>query len=420
VHYGRFRMVTPWSPWPRPEWVVGLNATGAQVGSPAAVVPLELDELLSHARELTGLDNFGGERFLEPLRILLESMERDGDLHLVGRILTRTDILRCLINRLQIADELGRHPEILDEPIDAPVFVTGTGRSGTSLLHELLARDPMHRAPLTWEMRYPIRPGPDPDATDTRIAAADRDVTLWNLVTPEYEAMHTNGGERPNECTFMVMHEFLGSYWMGAHNAPDYARWLSRADPAPAYRYHHRFLQLLQWSTPPRRWVLKDPWHLSALPSLFAEYPDARVVITHRDPLEVLPSLANLMSSLRWQRSEWVDRRQIVKMATAGTAYQLDAMTRMRDDGAVPADQIVDVRYPDLVGDPIGTIAATYEQLGLDLTAGARARMTTAITASRHRTGSHEYAFVDLGVDRDEVRRRFAAYQARYGVPSVA
>jgi hypothetical protein len=409
-------MGTPWTPWSRPEWVDALNDTGAHVGSPADVVGLDLGELLDHARDAAGLDDFGGERFLEPLGLLLDSVARDGDLTVVGRILTRTDILRVLVNRLQIADELGRDRTVAERPVAGPVFVTGTGRSGTSLLHDLLGRDPSHRAPLTWEMRYPVGRAPGPIGVDDRRAAADRDVTLWNLVTPEYAAMHTNGGDRPNECTFMVMHEFLGSYWMGAHNAPDYARWLHRADPGPGYRYHRRFLQLLTAPDDGRRWVLKDPWHLSALPTLFAEYPDARVVVTHRDPLEVLPSLANLMSCLRWQRSGYVDRGQIVQMATIGTALQLDAMTALRDEGVVPADRIVDVRYRDLVADPVATLATTYEQLDLELTPAARELITAAVAAPRTEPAPHEYAFEDLGVDVAEVRERFAPYRQRYGV----
>ncbi len=409
-------MVTTWSPRPRPEWVEALNATGDHVGSADAVVALDVDELLDQARMLTDLDDFGGDAFLEPFRLLVDSMARDGDLHVVGRILTRTDILRVLVNRLQITDELARNPEILDRTVDAPIFVTGTGRSGTSLLHDLLGRDPSHRAPLTWEMRYPIGRAPGPTAVDARRAAADRDVTLWNLVTPEYASMHTNGGDQPNECTFMVMHEFLGSYWMGAHNAPDYARWSYRADPAPAFRFHRRFLQLLTDPSSPRRWVLKDPWHLSTLPALFAEYPDARVVITHRDPLEVLPSLANLMSCLRWQRSGSVDREQVVQMTTVGTALQLDAMTKLRDEGLVPTDRIVDVRYRDLVADPVPTLAATYRQLDVELSPEARDRMVAAVAAPRTEPAPHDYAFDDLGVDRDEVEERFAGYRSRYGV----
>lgn len=409
-------MVTPWSPRPRPPWVESLNATGDHVGAPDSVVALGVDELLDHARALTGLDDFGGDEFLEPLGVLLDSVARDGDLHVVGRILTRTDILRVLVNRLQIADAVSREPGILDRPVEAPVFVTGTGRSGTSLLHDLLGCDPSHRAPLTWEMRYPVGREPGPTTVDGRRDAADRDVTLWNLVTPEYAAMHTNGGDRPNECTFMLMHEFRGSYWMGAHNAPDYARWLHRADPAPAFRYHRRFLQLLADREPRRRWVLKDPWHLSALPALFAEYPDARVVITHRDPLEVLPSLANLLSCLRWQRSGYVDRAQIVQMTTVGTALQLDAMSELRDSGVVPADRIVDVRYPELVADPLATLAATYEHLELELTRAAREQIAAAAARPRTEPVSHEYAFDDLEVEREEVDARFSSYRARYGV----
>jgi hypothetical protein len=330
--------------------------------------------------------------------------------------------VQFLVNRLQITETLRSSPSILDGPIDAPVFVTGTGRSGTSILHELMTQDPALRAPLTWEMRYPCPP-PDPATarSDPRIAMADRDMTAWNLVTPEYRTMHENAGHLPNECSQLVQQAFFSNTWMGQYDMPEYTAWFATSDPTPAYRFHRRFLQLLQSAGPPARWVLKDPWHLGAMGALFGVYPDARVVVTHRDPLAVLPSLVNIMACLRWQRSDHVDRERLVESVVTGTAWVLDATTRRLDTGKLPADRVVHVRYADLVGSPDSTMQSVYDALQLDLTPEVASRMSDYLAAkrrSRADAGTHEYSFADLGIDPAETRARFAAYQERYGIPS--
>jgi hypothetical protein len=334
----------------------------------------------------------------------------------------RADLVQFLVNRLQITEALRVRPAIAESPISAPVFVTGTGRSGTSILHELLTQDPAHRAPLTWEMRYPCPvPGPADAAGDPRVAMADRDVTSWNLITPEYRTMHENAGHLPNECSQITQQMFFSNNWMGQYDLPEYTAWFTSTDPTPAYRFHRRFLQLLQSAGRPARWVLKDPWHLGAMKALFRVYPDARVVVTHRDPLAVLPSLVNLMACLRWQRSDAVDREQLVEHVTLGTALVLEATMRRRDSGALPDDRIVDVRYHDLVTDPDETMAAVYDALDLDLTPEVAGRMRDYLAAkrrAREQTGAHEYSFADLGLDPDETRARFSAYQKRYDIPS--
>ncbi|MGH8986953.1 MAG: sulfotransferase [Acidimicrobiia bacterium] len=131
-----------WTPAPRPEWVEELNAFGRQIGDPATLVPLDDETLLAAACAVTGLDDFGGEEFREPFGVFVHSLREEADLHLVGRLMARNEVVRSLRNRLEITATHGRHPEMGDEVIDAPVLVTGTGRSGTSILHELLAQDP--------------------------------------------------------------------------------------------------------------------------------------------------------------------------------------------------------------------------------------------------------------------------------------
>jgi hypothetical protein len=250
---------------------------------------------------------------------------------------------------------------------------------------------------------------------------ADRDVTAWNLITPEYRTMHENAGHLPNECSQITQQAFFSNNWMGQYDLPEYTAWFTTTDPTPAYRFHRRFLQLLQSRGAPARWVLKDPWHLGAMRALFGVYPDAHVVVTHRDPLAVLPSLVNLMTSLRWQRSDVVDRGRLVESVTSGTAAVLEATMRRRDAGKLPDDRIVDVRYHDLVTDTDATMRTTYAALDLDLTPDVAERIRRYLATKRRereKTGAHEYSFADLGLDYDETRARFHAYQERYAIPS--
>jgi hypothetical protein len=409
-----------WSPKPRPEWVTELNAFGRQIGSPAALVALGEASLLRAACDASGLDDFGDDRWREPFGIFVRALEEEAELHLLGRILARNDIVRALVNRLEVHATLLRHPEILEERVDAPVLVVGTGRSGTSILHELLAQDSAHRVARTWELLHPC---PPPERatywTDPRIAAADQEYTFWHLVTPEYRTMHENGGDVPNEDPLIDTLEFASDHLMGSYPVPSYARWLARADCAPVFRAHRRFLQLLQWRCRGERWILKSPSYLAKLPAFFAEYPDAYVVLTHRDPLKVLPSLVSLMATLRWMHSDAVDVEAVVKSAVNGTAIAMDLVMQWRSDGTLPDDRIVDVRFDDLVRDPWRIMHALYERIGATLTIDAQRRMGDYLEARpRERHGRHDYDFADTGLDVTETRARFGRYQARYAVPS--
>ncbi len=412
-----------WSPKPRPQWVNELNAFGRHLGSPRGIVSLDEESLLDAARAATGLSDFGDpgdDGWREGMRVFVDSLENEADLNLLGRIMARNEIVRALVNRLEVRRALADHPEILDEDIAAPLLIVGTGRSGTSILHELLAQDPAHRVARTWELLHPCPPPERASyATDARIAAADQEYTFWHLVAPEYRTMHENGGDVPNEDPLIDMLEFASDHFMGSYPVPSYGRWLARTDVAPVFRAHRRFLQLLQWRCPGDRWVLKSPSYLAKLPGFFAEYPEAYVVLTHRDPLKVLPSLVSIMATLRWMHSDTVDVNAVVKSAVSGTAIAMDLVMQWRADGTLPDDRIIDVRFDDLVGDPWRTLRAVYDRMGATLTNDAEARMRAYLDARpRARHGRHDYEFADTGLDVAETRARFAAYQARYGVPS--
>ena len=324
------------------------------------------------------------------------------------------------MNRLQLTDTWRRHPEILREEVRAPLFVTGSGRSGTSLLHELLAQDPRSRVLRTWEALHPC---PPPEAasqeTDPRIARADREMRLWERIAPAYGTMHENGGAVPQECLYLTAHELQSDLLSGSYQVPSYQAWLARSDKTRAYRYHRRMLQLLQWRCPGERWVLKAPSHLWTLRELFAVYPDARVVQTHRDPLVVMASMTSLVATLFWLRSDRVDPRAIAKTWLRGVAFMLNHSLEQREQGLLPEDRHPRRALPRARARPDRRGAEALRALrdGADARGrGAHAQLPRA--RPKDRRGAHRYAFADTGLDLARERARFAAYQQRFGVPS--
>jgi hypothetical protein len=405
-----------WAPGPRPDWVQALHT----IADPAWI-RLDADELLAEASARTGLSDFGESDFLEPYRIFVRALDAEAQLHALGRLIARSDVRNWLENRLQLTDLRKRQPEIAAARVEAPIFVTGLPRSGTSILHELLAQDPAQRAPLHWEVRHPCpAPGAAGDDEAERIARAERQVQLWNQIVPEYRVMHELGARLPVECIQITAHSFRSEELMGRHQVPSYAAWYAGCDLTPAYRFHRRLLQHLQHGSPGRRWVLKAPSHLPALPTLFGVYPDARVVVTHRDPLKILPSVASILYSTAYVRSDAVDPSAMLGWFTGETCrHLLDGMTEFRAGGAVDPRQFFDLRYAELVARPIETLASLYDHFGMRLSAQAEARMRAYLAAKpKGKHGVHRYDFSATGFSEDAERERFRAYQERYGVSS--
>jgi len=402
---------------PRPEWLTAFLAE-TSAWDARAVAPLDPDELIATARRLTGLNDFGADDWREPFDILLRSIEEEAELHLFGRLWTREDFIGFLKNRLLIEDAYRRHPEIEDEVIDRPVFVTGMPRSGTSILFELLAQDSRFLAPANWEF---VLPCPPPEAatyrTDPRVPQADDLITQMGRVAPEYRAMHEMGAWIPNECGVSFRMTFRSQHLAATFQVPSYTAWLWGADQEPVYRYYKRLLKLLQWKNPRAHWLLKSPEHQSFLPTLFKVFPDARVVVTHRDPVKAQGSVTNLMRTLYGMRSDKpFDARAFEELLTPeGTAARLDQFTAWIDDGVVPADQIVHSRYADLIDDPLAALEHLHAQAGLGFPDQARAAAQAYLAHKpKGKFGAHHYT---THAD-DRIHQLFRAYQQRFDVPS--
>src|SRR5262249_36142916 len=262
-----------------------------------------------------------------------------------GRASTRGDCFTGLETRLLLADARKRAPAIAAERVERPLVITGLPRTGTSILHELLAQDPASRAPLHWEGRHPC-PAPQAAsfASDPRIERAQRQIGLWNHIDPDYPTMHELGARIPVECVQLTTHEFVSEEFLGRYQAPSYAAYYAKADLVPAYRFHRAMLQHLQSRHRRERWVLKAPSHFPVLDVLCAVYPDARVVVTHRDPLKILPSVASILYSTMWVRTDEVDIEALLGWFTGETCAALvERMLALRASGKVDPKQFFDV-----------------------------------------------------------------------------
>ena len=241
------------------------------------LVRLDESSLLKSVSKMTGLSDFGDDSARQGLRVLLSALEEETHLSLMGRLVARQSILRLLINRFEMIETHKLHPDIAKGDIRRPVFIIGMPRTGTSILHELIAQDPSVRTPLSWEVERSLPP-PEPETCDTdpRIAVMEKQFSRVYRLIPEFQKMHPLGALLPQECVAIMAHDFASLLFQSFYHVPSYAAWLqNEADISHAYASHRRHLQLLQWRFPVKRWVLKSPGHLWSLEALLAEYPDA-------------------------------------------------------------------------------------------------------------------------------------------------
>lgn len=392
----------------RPDWVRRLNYFGDAAGGPAALIPLDVDAMCEAAVSSTKLQNFGdvdGD-WLGRLRNLTAAIDETAQMHALGRLMTRGEIMRCLRTRLALAEDAHRRPGVPDEEIAQPVIITGPARSGTSLLFELLDLDPTLRGPKGGEIAHP---GPADSSQDRRrLRLAESEYEFWNDVQPEFRAVHDMRAKYPQECIHVQMPSFSGAYWPMIAEIPG---WLP--DMVAAMKFHRRVLQSLQHGAPGQGWVLKTPVYLSMLDLVFATYPDAWVIHTHRDPLKTMPSGASTLATVRWLRSD------LALKGIGGDdrmSNTLLALMSRRAQGELP-DRIIDVHFADLMADPVAAVSQAYDTMGREVT-GVHAEAIRRYVANRPQGsfGKHAYSARSFGIDEQALRERMRPYTDHYGV----
>jgi hypothetical protein len=379
---------------------------------------LDFDSIVAEARERAGgLSNFGDPSWEEAARRLLASLEQEAKLHEVGRATMRERVVQMLENRLRAEEHFARHPEIADEEIVRLFAIVGLARTGTTMLHRTIASDPRVFALLWWESRAPA-PLLEPfEGTDPRILKAEAEIAAMIEAVPDLMASHPFDAHSPDEEIMLMEHSFYSTNTEAFVAVPSYSRWLDEQDQTPGYAYLKRLLQLLQWEkkrngAAAERWVLKTPHHLGFMQYLFATFPDAQVIQTHRDPVETIPSFASLCHNVRMTNSDEVD--PLVSAADWGGRMQR-ALPRCMDFRKTHDDRFIDVWYDDLLREPLVEIQRIYEFVDLEFTPEAKAAMERwQIENQRDKRPSHDYHLEDFGLTEQGIRHDFARYRNHF------
>ncbi|OBH17832.1 sulfotransferase [Mycolicibacter terrae] len=377
-----------------------------------AALQLTPEALLQAATERTGLDNWGDNGFRERLDVLCASFVDEADLSGVGRAMAFEQVTGHLVNRLRLEDLIAANPEIESVAIERPIIICGLPRTGTTHLHNLIAADPALRYLPYWESLEPVAtPGePDPQARRDRCAVG---LDLINTSMPEFKRMHDMTVDHAHEEIQLLANDISGMLFECSYYLPTFAAHYKTHDQTASYAYLKRTLQALQWLRGGTRWVLKSPQHLEQFPALYATFPDATFVVTHRDPVEVTRSMATMIS---YAARMGCDHPDPVKISKYWLDRADDLLTGcLRDRDVLPAAQSIDVRFEDFMADEDGTVAAIYELAGQPLDTRAKEAMTQfCIDHPRGRYGAVDYQPADLGLDADEVANRLRDYRNRF------
>jgi hypothetical protein len=393
----------------RPDWVRRIMAMGDAVGGAERLVPFDADALIESAALSTGglrdFGDFDGD-WRARLHHLVHELESSARLHALGRLMTRQELLRGLRTRLLLARARSQQPGIVEERIEAPMVITGPPRSGTSILFELLALDPKARAPLAWEGIHPV----PWDGVDTaaRRALAECEQEFWTDVQPEFAAIHELRSDLPVECVTLTLPSFTGGHWPLIAHLPDWV-----PDYPASMAYHRALLQTLQHGGPPKTWLLKTPLYIIFIDLLFATYPDAWVIHTHRDPLKTEPSSLSTLATVRWERSDDV---ALPEAGATGMGDMMIVLARRRAAGELP-DRILDSHFSDLMSDPVAAVEKLYGQMDRPfLGEHADAIRRYLAEKPKGKFGTHHYSPEQWGFDRAALRERMRPYTDHYGV----
>jgi hypothetical protein len=380
---------------------------------------MDAELLIAAARHQTGLVGLGDDAILEGLNQLVDALNSEANLSERGQRTMEGIIVSTLANRLRVENYLTEHPDLLERAIDRPLFVFGLPRTGTTLAINLLHEDPARRSFLRWEAFNSVPPPKAGElSTDPRCLAEQARLDLSLKYMPHISAIHHEDADSPSECQFAMSPSFCAQYFEAAAEIPSYGKWFLQADYLPAFRYHKRLLQLLQ-SEAPGRWTLKNPWHPLFLNALTTVYPDAQLVMTHRDPVEVVGSACSLIRHVRALFSDRVDLQNIAQtmLNTFDTMIER-TLAYLERHGS---DSIYHLQYDALMRDPIGEITGIYAHFNEPFTPAAKAAMTAFLASNpQGKHGRHVYSLEEFGLTKGQVRAHFAGYCERFGIPQHA
>lgn len=373
---------------------------------------LRVDDLMAAARHKTGLDEFGDDWFVEPLGVLTTALTDEARLSPVGMELTRRRLTALLADRLRLRALQREHPRIRDIEVTVAAEICGLPRTGSTLLHRMLAASPRLTSTLSWETSYPIPfAGEGADAAERKRRAQDR-ARMFLDMSPEFGDIHTIEWDGPEEDVILLDRTFTSMSFDSFYWVPSYGTWLRETDQTPVYRELREWLQVLQWQDPTRAgkpWILKSPHHLMAVDTVLDTFDGCRIVMTHRSPVDAVPSYASMVVSMAKQYSDEVDPLAV------GPYWAGRFATTLRHFAATRArrpDRFVDVRFTEMLSDPVAQATRVLGELGLPADSDDRAAFDAYLARNRaQRHGSHAYTATDFGLDSARLDQDFAFYQ---------
>jgi Sulfotransferase family len=378
-------------------------------------VRLDVEAIAVAARARAGVPADTPLRFLDPLARLAGALEREAGLTEGGARAVHASLIAALVTQLQVADAVEQNPGIAKTELPRPVFIVGLLRTGSTLLHNLLGLHPGLRAPALWELMNPVG-SYDPAEQEQLATATKAYVEEYYQVAPKLPDIHYLDALRPDECHRLTGLTFATMVYTMRYRVPSYGAWLAGEDLTWSYEYHRELLRAILWRRPGGPFVGKDPFHLWSLDALHAVYPDARYVHLHRDPTETVPSTCSLCSALRVARSDRLDLPEIGRQ-WVGEVDRGVALAEAARSGPLAGAPVLDVRYPDLVADPIGVVGTILDFLGEPMTGEAERRMRGFLAGqAERRPGAHRYTAADFGLSVADLSRRYAGYRDTYRV----
>ncbi|MDR2857553.1 MAG: sulfotransferase [Novosphingobium sp.] len=363
-----------------------------------------------------GGDDFGPTDYLPALKVMLQSMDYDPHFSEQGKRGAWGQVIGVLRSRAHAIRAMKQNPGFDAHPITSPVVITGVPRTGTTALHRLMAVDPRFQGLQTWLIDNPM-PRP-PIATWQDYPEFRRTVAQLetHYAASDTRAAHLRAAEEVHECCMILWHSFNSNIWAcGSWSSPTYDAWRQSQPEDAAYAYYRRCVQLIGSNEPEKRWLLKNPGHIEQLDLLFATYPDARVIQTHRDPARAVPSLCSLLMNLhpiyeegrREQRAHNMLAREAGKWARAVRDAEA---ARTRYPG-----QVMDVVHGDFHRDPMAVLDRIYAFIGMEIDDDLRAKFARRIAEKPEmQHGVHRYDLADFGMTAEQVREQYGDYIDRY------
>jgi len=367
------------------------------------------EDIAAAAERTTGMSDFGGTAHEEGLRLLVEDLNSpEAGLTGKGNYFQRSEVKSALVGRLLTQAQFNQRPEHADVPIERPIFVMGLPRTGTTALHRLLHADPMAQGLEMWITQYPQpRPPRDTWESDPIFTAMQQAFQAHHIASPEYLGIHYMDATSVEECWRLLRQTGKSNSYESLANVPRYTEWLAKQDWTDAYARHKENLQLIGLNDPEKRWVLKNPSHMTALDALMSVYPDALIVYTHRDPVTCIASSCSLSAETTAGHSTTFAGDVIGQTQLDLWSRAFHAFAEARP--AYDQSQFADVAFSDLVKDPLGVTRGIYEQFGLDWTPEVQEAIEEIDRESKQGAAkpSHSYSLSDYGLTEDEVRSRF-------------